>query len=39
MGLEAIKLELIEWVTKFEDSETIEYLKIPDQPTMIGGTI
>lgn len=28
MGHEAIKLELIEWLTKLEDSETIEYLKI-----------
>lgn len=28
MGLEAIKLELIEWLAKLEDDETIEYLKI-----------
>ena len=28
MGHEAVKLELIEWLTKLEDSETIEYLKI-----------
>ncbi|MCG8701025.1 MAG: hypothetical protein MI922_23435 [Bacteroidales bacterium] len=28
MGYEAIKLELIEWLTKLEDNETIEYLKI-----------
>lgn len=28
MGLEAIKLELIEWLTKLEDEDTIEYLKI-----------
>jgi len=28
MGLDAIKLELIEWLTKLEDWETIEYLKI-----------
>jgi len=27
MGYEALKLELIEWLTKLEDSETIEYLK------------
>ncbi len=27
MGLEAIKLELIEWLSKLEDIETIEYLK------------
>ncbi len=28
MGHEAIKLELIEWLTKLDDKETIEYLKI-----------
>lgn len=28
MGHDAIKLELIEWLTKLEDNETIEYLKI-----------
>lgn len=28
MGHEAIKLELIEWLTKLDDDETIEYLKI-----------
>ena len=28
MGLEAIKLELIEWLTKLEDEDTIEYLKV-----------
>ena len=28
MGHEAIKLELIEWLTKLEDGETIDYLKI-----------
>jgi len=28
MGLNAIKLELIEWLTKLEDSETLNYLKI-----------
>lgn len=27
MGYEALKLELIEWLTKLEDKETIEYLK------------
>jgi hypothetical protein len=27
MGLEAIKLELIEWLSKLDDNETIEYLK------------
>jgi hypothetical protein len=28
MGLEAIKLELIEWLTKLDDQETIKYLKV-----------
>ena len=28
MGLEAIKLELNEWLTKLEDEDTIEYLKV-----------
>ncbi|HEX7583509.1 MAG TPA: hypothetical protein VF373_02375 [Prolixibacteraceae bacterium] len=28
MGHDAIKLELIEWLTKLEDDETINYLKI-----------
>ncbi len=28
MGHEAIKLELIEWLTKLDDYETIQYLKI-----------
>lgn len=28
MGHDAIKLELIEWLTKLEDNETIEYLKV-----------
>ena len=28
MGHEAIKLELIEWLTKLEDDETINYLKL-----------
>ena len=28
MGLEAIKLELIEWLTKLEDQDTLEYLKV-----------
>jgi hypothetical protein len=28
MGHEAIKLELIEWLIKLEDEETIDYLKI-----------
>jgi len=28
MGLESIKLELIAWLSKLEDQDTIEYLKI-----------
>lgn len=28
MGHDAIKLELIEWLTKLEDDDTIEYLKL-----------
>jgi len=28
MGHDAIKLELIEWLTKLENNDTIEYLKI-----------
>jgi hypothetical protein len=28
MGHDAVKLELIEWLTKLENKETIEYLKI-----------
>ena len=28
MGHDAIKLELIEWLSKLEDGETIDYLKI-----------
>lgn len=28
MGHDAIKLELIEWLSKLEDVETIDYLKI-----------
>ncbi len=28
MGHEAIKLELIEWLTKLDDDQTIQYLKI-----------
>ena len=28
MGLEAIKLELIEWLTQLEDQDTINYLKV-----------
>jgi len=28
MGLEAIKLELIEWLTKLDNQETINYLKV-----------
>ena len=28
MGHETIKLELIEWMTKLDDDETIDYLKL-----------
>ncbi len=28
MGHEAIKLELIEWLAKLDDDETIQYLKL-----------
>jgi hypothetical protein len=28
MGHEAIKLELIQWLTKLEDDETLNYLKV-----------
>ncbi len=28
MGREAIKLELIEWLSRLEDDETIQYLKV-----------
>ncbi len=28
MGLEVIKLELIEWVTGLDDQDTLEYLKV-----------
>lgn len=28
MGYDAIKLELIEWLTKLEDGETLDYLKV-----------
>ena len=28
MGHEAIKLELIEWLARLEDDETIQYLKV-----------
>ncbi|MEI6434394.1 MAG: hypothetical protein WCP32_06080 [Bacteroidota bacterium] len=28
MGHEAIKLELIEWLTKLEDDDTLDYLKV-----------
>jgi hypothetical protein len=28
MGHDAIKLELIEWLTKLDDDETLDYLKI-----------
>ena len=28
MGHEAIKLELIQWLTNLEDDETLDYLKV-----------
>jgi len=28
MGHEALKLELIEWLSRLEDEDTIEYLKV-----------
>jgi len=28
MGHDAIKLELIQWLTKLEDNETLDYLKV-----------
>jgi len=28
MGHDAIKLELIQWLTKLEDDETLDYLKV-----------
>jgi hypothetical protein len=28
MGYEGLKLELIEWLAKLEDGETIQYLKV-----------
>ncbi|MCK9639777.1 MAG: hypothetical protein M0R39_07680 [Prolixibacteraceae bacterium] len=28
MGYDAIKFELIEWLTNLEDGETVDYLKI-----------
>jgi len=28
MGHDAIKLELINWLTKLEDNETLDYLKV-----------
>ncbi|WP_372948031.1 hypothetical protein [Mariniphaga sp.] len=33
MGHDAIKLELIEWLTKLDDDETIEYLKLVKDST------
>lgn len=35
MGLEPIKLELIEWISKLKDIETIKYLKsVKDSKTI-----
>lgn len=28
MGHEAVKLELLEWLTNLEDEETLEYIKV-----------
>ena len=28
MGRDAIKLELIEWLTRLDDNETIQFLKV-----------
>jgi hypothetical protein len=33
MGLEALKLELIEWLTKLDNESTIEYLKVIKEST------
>ncbi len=33
MGHEALKLELIEWLTKLDDESTIEYLKVIKEST------
>ena len=33
MGYEAVKLELIEWLTKLDNDETIQYLKIVKDST------
>lgn len=37
MGLEAIKLELIAWLSKLEDQDTIEYLKVVKDTREIHG--
>lgn len=35
MGIKAVKLELIEWLSSLQDSETIEYLKfVKDSDSM-----
>ncbi|MCW0483838.1 hypothetical protein [Gaoshiqia sediminis] len=36
MGHEALKLELIEWLTKLEDKDTIDYLKIVKDSSTLG---
>ena len=37
MEVNAIKLELIEWLTKLEDNETIEYLKVIKESFELNG--
>lgn len=37
MGHEALKLELIEWLTKLDDDDTISYLKIVKDSSQTGG--
>ena len=37
MGREAIKLELIEWLTHLDDDDTISYLKIVKDSSETGG--
>ncbi len=37
MGNEAIKLELMEWLSKLEDGNTIEYLRIVKDATSSDG--
>ena len=42
MGNDAIKIELIQWLSKLEDNETLDFLKLvkdSNTPQRIGGTI